>query len=119
MFSFKKLPIFTLLTALLLSFTVSETYSQKKENSEQPETHKLEGKVINVSSGEGLSNAEVHIVGKQIKAETDKKGMFTFKKLPVGAHTVKVDEEGFKKLKEKIKLNKDTRIVIQLKPKGE
>ena len=119
MFSFKKLSLFTLLTALLLSFTVSETYGQQKENPEQPETHKLEGKVINVSSGEGLSNAEVHIVGKKVKAETDKKGMFTFEKLPAGAHTVKVDEEGYEKLKEKVKLNNDTRIVIQLKPKIE
>ncbi len=119
MFSFKKLSILTLLTTLLLSFAVSETYGQKKENSEQPEIHKLEGKVINVNSGEGLSNAEVKIVGKKKKAETDKNGMFTFEKLPAGTHTVKVDEEGFKKLEEKVTLNNDTRIVIQLTPMNE
>ena len=118
MFSFKKLSVFALLMAFLASFTVAETYGQTKKKSEQPKTHKLEGKVVNAQSGEALNNAEVHILGKKVKAETGKEGMFSFEKLPAGSHTIKVKEEGYKKLKDKVKLNSDTRIVIQLKPKS-
>lgn len=118
MFSFKKLSIFSLLIALILSLNLSQAYAQSKKKTEQAETHLLKGKVVNAKSGEALTDAKVNIVGKKLNVNTGKDGTFMFEKLPKGTHTLKVDGEGYKKWKKKVKLKKDSKITIKVKPKS-
>lgn len=118
MFSFNKLSAFALLTVFILSFTLSEAYAQKKKSVEQPETHKLEGKVINAKSGNALNDAKIIVVGKEKETKTSKDGTFAFEKLPEGTHTLKVEKEGYKKWKKKVKLKKGLKVVLQVKPES-
>jgi len=118
MFSFKKLSILALLTAFLVSISISETHAQSKKKSEQPETYLLEGKVRNAQSGEPLNDAEVHIIGKEIKAETGKDGIFTFEELPEGTYTLKVEKDGYKKWKKEVEHKKGLKVILMVKPES-
>lgn len=118
MFSFKKLSILTLLAAFLLSIGFSEIYAQKKKTVEQAEYFPLNGRVVDDRSGDAISNAEVHIVDREIKVKTDKEGRFTFEKLRAGIHTLKIDKEGFKKWQKQVRVREGVRVVLMLKPES-
>lgn len=116
MTNFKKTSLFTTLFALILGLSVTTSYAQMKDKAHQPEAYKLTGKVVDAESGEALTNAKVNIPGKNRKEMTGKEGTFTFKELPAGTHTVKVQEDGYKTWTKKVNLNKDSRLSIEVKP---
>ena len=118
MFSFKKLSIFALLTAFLFSFSLAESNAQTKQESEQPETHLLEGKVVNAESGDVINDAKVKIVGTEKETKTGKDGIFTFEKLQAGTHTLKVKKEGYKKWEKEVEFKEGLKVVLQVKPES-
>lgn len=118
MFSFKKLSILALLTTFILGFTISMTYAQTSKESEQPEKYEFNGRVLDDKSGEAISNAEVHIVEKEKKVKTGEDGRFTFKKLPAGTHTLKIEKDGYKKWERKVTVKEEVRVVIRVKPES-
>lgn len=116
MFNFKKITLFTAVFALILGLSINTSYAQTKDKAPQPETYKLTGEVVDAETGKALTEVKVVIVGKDISEETGENGTFTFDKLPAGTHTIKVEEEGYKTWKNKVNLNKDARLTIEVKP---
>lgn len=55
----------------------------------------LYGSVVDASSYEGITGAEVTVVGTEISTTTDENGVFTIENLEEGTITVKVETEGY------------------------
>lgn len=76
---------------------------------------KLEGKVVDATSGEGLELSNVYI--KQLKTGdlTDSEGRFSFAVQP-GVYTLEVSYVGYVNQKQKVEVSEDTQLKIKLKP---
>lgn len=116
MINYKKISLFTAAFTLILGLSISSSYAQMKDKAPQPEMYKLTGEVVDAETGKALNEVKVVIAGKDIEEKTGENGTFTFDKLPAGPHTLIVEEVGYKTWEKKVKLNKDAKLTIEVKP---
>lgn len=119
MFSFKKMAILSLTTALLLSLSFSISSAQTKKKTEDTEWCELNGRVLNAKTGEAISEAKVQIVDSEKNVKTDEDGRFTFEKVSEGKHMLKIEKEGYRKWAKIINVREGLRVVLSVKPESE
>lgn len=116
MTTYQKLSQLTLVGILILCFGVSTAFAQEKKKDNQPETHKLKVEVVDAESNQAIEEVKVVIAGKDLNKKTNDEGKTTFKELPAGTHTVKINASGYKSWKKDVELTEDSWVTVQLEP---
>lgn len=116
MTTLNKISLITLLSVLILSFGLSDTFAQKKKKDKQPETNKLKVEVLDAESNQAVEDVKVVIAGKDLSKKTNDEGKLTFKELPAKTHTIKINAPGYKTWTKDVELTEDSWVTVQLKP---
>ncbi|HVG17289.1 MAG TPA: TonB-dependent receptor [Chitinophagaceae bacterium] len=91
------------LTLLLLSFT---SYAQKNIS--------FSGRVVELSTGNGLAGASVLIQDARLGTVTDSTGNFFFRNIPRGHHLVEVSFLGYSSVLQHLDIEGDKQVTIEL-----
>lgn len=140
MFNIRKNIFFTFALSLVVGLSVSAAQAQvqNQQQTNQAETYKLVGQVVDANTGEALPGVEVKITEAQqgqtqtetqietqtgmgneegeMTETTNDQGQFTFMELPSGEHTITIEQDGYEKWERMINLNQDSQLTIELQP---
>lgn len=81
-----------------------------------PPGYQIQGRVVDVRSGEGIAGAMVHLPDIRRQTITNEEGKFLFEQVPAGHHILEVNAIGFSIWVQHIELEKDLFLQVSLQP---
>lgn len=75
----------------------------------------VQGKVVNVHSGDPLVNANIMLAGSQLGAASDRNGEFIINRVPLGTYQLKVTFIGYEPFSSSIIVSAGDKVVIEAK----
>lgn len=100
-----------ILTLIIFLFIFNEIFAKPKGS--------LKGEILDIETNKPIVGATIRIEGTTLGSFTNKYGKFDIKSIPIGNYKLLISAVGYETYKTEIKIseNKDTNIVINLKPK--
>lgn len=115
MYIFKKKTLFSALI-LIIGVAMFSTQAVAQEKGEV----ELSGQVVDASTQEAVSGAQVTLQGKDKEATTGEDGSFTFESLSSGTYTVTVTAEGYQDWEQDVEVTEQGGTVqVELEPSSD
>ena len=113
MYIFNKKAFFSALIMIIgVAMFTNPVMAQEQEETE------LSGMVVDASSQEAISGAQVMLQGVDKEVTTGEDGSFTFEKVGPGTYTLAVLADGYKDWEQEVEVKKDGEAVtVKLQPK--
>jgi iron complex outermembrane receptor protein len=113
MYIFNKKAFFSALIMIIgVAMFTNPVMAQEQEETE------LSGMVVDASSQEAISGAQVMLQGVDKETTTGEDGAFTFEKVGPGTYTLAVSADGYKDWEQEVEVKKDgDAVTVKLQPK--
>lgn len=111
MYIFRKKVLYSMLM-LIIGIAMVSTQAIAQEGEAQ-----LTGQVVDASTQEAVSGAQVTLQGEDQEATTDENGSFTFESLSPGSYTITASAEGYQDWEQEVEITEQGGAVqIELEP---